>query len=462
MSKGSGAGFKRGRPAGVILVSDEASRVAAAMLRRLLPDWQLRMVEDRAWLTEGADPDVAVGIVIPPLTLEQGAELWIERAAQARPDLLWTAVVGERHCEDPQFMRVVAATCHDFFVAPLTPIAASIPGILGHALGIARLRAQLRTPASGDAGDHGMVGNSPPMKRLDKLITKFAQADSPVMIGGESGTGKELVARAIHRASARKAGRFIVVNCGAIPENLFESELFGHVKGAFTGALKDREGKVAIADGGTLFLDEIGDLSLAHQVKLLRFLQDGSYEPVGSSHSSRVDVRIVAATHVDLTAAVRDQRFREDLFYRLSVLPMQVPPLRARGQDIELLAEHFLAQPRLSASAKARSFSRDARQALYLHQWPGNVRELINRVGKAAIMAEGPLITPGDLDLPNVLTEAGASVVNLQEAREHAERQAVEQALRDSSFNVSQAAGMLGVSRMTIYRLLDKHGIEID
>lgn len=462
MSKGSGTAFRSGRQAAVILVSDETSWVVAAMLRRLLPDWQLWTVNDRAGLTKGVGPDAVVGIVIPPLNLEEDTALWIERATQARSELLWTAVVSERHCEDGHFMRVVTTTCHDFFVTPLEPMAVSLPSIFGHAAGISRLRAQLRTHAGGDARASDMVGRSPPMQQLDKLIATFAQTDAPVMIGGESGTGKELVARAIHRSSRRRERPFVAVNCGAIPENLFESELFGHVKGAFTGALKDRQGKVAIADGGVLFLDEIGELSLAHQVKFLRFIQDGSFEPVGSSHSLRADVRIVAATHVDLLVAVREQRFREDLFYRLNVLPIQVPPLRERGQDIELLAEHFLAQARAKAAVKARGFSSDARRALHLHRWAGNVRELINRVSRAAIMAEGPLITPEDLDLPHPHTQASASVINLQEARERAEREAIEQALRSSSFNVSQAANMLGVSRMTIYRLLEKHGIRID
>lgn len=453
--------FRGGKPSFLALARDYAGREILATLRCLLPDWRCVPADDDAALGPGKDTAAFVAVLVVPKEVGQAELDWVERARSTAPELLWIAVLNPDHLANVPLMKAVTAVCHDFFTTPLEIAADKLRAVLAHAAGFARLRAQLCQHDDGDEKTD-MVARCPAMRRIDALVRKFAAVDAPVMIGGESGAGKELVARAIHRASRRSGGPFVAVNCGAIPENLFESELFGHVKGAFTGALKDRQGKVAIADGGVLFLDEIGDLSVTHQVKILRFLQDGSFEPVGSPHALRVDVRIIAATHVDLAAAVREQRFREDLFYRLNVLPMRVPPLRERGQDIELLAEHFLAQARLKTSAKARGFSAEARQALHLHRWPGNVRELINRVSKAAIMAEGPLITPEDLDLPHPLAEARASVVNLQETRERAERQAVEQALRNSSFNVTQAASMLGVSRMTIYRLLEKHGIRID
>jgi two-component system, NtrC family, response regulator HydG len=453
--------FKNKEIKSLILISDKQSQGTASALRRLLPHWTWRVEDDPARLPEQLDPDTPVGILIAPQALDAGTLAWVERATQSCPGMLWIAIVGEHHCADPDFMRVVAATCHDFITTPLADAADLIPGLLAHAVRLARLRAHLLHGQSGRDEMADMVGSSPPMKRLGRLIPKFARADAPVMICGESGTGKELVARAIHRASARAAGPFVALNCGAIPENLLESELFGHVRGAFTGAVQDRAGRAELADGGTLFLDEIGDLPLSHQVKILRFLQEGCFERVGSGRSIRVDVRIVAATHRDLEAGVQAQTFREDLFYRLNVLRIEVPPLHERGADIESLAEHFLAQARAKTGTTASGFSIEARQALRRYRWPGNVRELINRVSKAAILAEGSLISPADLDLPDPREPGGARVINLQETREQAERAAVESALRDADYNISRAASLLGVSRMTIYRLLDKHGIEI-
>ncbi|MGE3297542.1 MAG: sigma-54 interaction domain-containing protein [Porticoccaceae bacterium] len=461
MSKTSSTAFKDDKLSAVLLVTDKASQAIATAFQQLLPHWQWQVLDGCSGLSGVVDPDALVGFIIAPQNLDQGACLWAERVTQSCHGLLWIAIVGEHHCADLDFMRVVAATCHDFITTPLEQVAELLPGMLGHAAGLARLRAQLLDGGGRPADLPAMVGSSPPMKRLSRLTAKFARADAPVMICGESGTGKELVAQAIHRASARADGPFVAINCGAIPENLLESELFGHVKGAFTGAVQDRAGRAELADGGTLFLDEIGDLPLSHQVKILRFLQEGRFERVGSGRCIQVDVRIVAATHRDLEAGVQAQTFREDLFYRLNVLRIEVPPLRERGADIESLAEHFLAQARAKTNTTANGFSAEARLALRGYRWPGNVRELINRVSKAAILAEGSLINPADLDLPIPREPGGARIINLQETREQAERAAVESALRDADYNISRAASLLGVSRMTIYRLLDKHGIEI-
>lgn len=426
------------------------------------PYWEWRIADERSGLLDTAVSTACVGIVVPPRSCDQDGALWIERATQANPKLLWIAVIGESQRADPAFMKVVAATCYNFVTTPLEPIAASLPRILGHAAGVARLRSQLLDRPDHNAQVPGMIGNCEPMKRARNLIAKFARVDSPVMIGGESGTGKELVAQAIHQMSARAQGPFVALNCGAIPDNLMETELFGHVKGAFTGAVQDRAGRAELAHGGTLFLDEIGDLPLSHQVKLLRFVQEGCFERVGSSRSTRVDVRIVSATHIDLEAAVKAQTFREDLFYRLNVLQLKVPPLRERGKDVALLAEHFLAQVQHKTPTVANGFSADALVALSAYHWPGNVRELINRVSKAAVMAEATLITPENLGLPDPREPSSGSVVSLFESRERAERIAVAHALRDCGNNVSQAALVLGVSRMTIYRLLEKHDIKLD
>ncbi len=454
--------FRTGSKGLAILVGDDSARHTAAALRRLLPDWRWALADCCSDLPNGVGVDVFVGFVIVPQVVDREALAWFEEIGQSCRDLLWIAVLDTHHLDNPELMKAVAAICHDFITTPVEGAAQSVQGMIAHAVGFAQLRAQLWRATSETETEVGeLIGRSPAMKRLRNLVAKFAKAATPVMLCGESGTGKELVARAIHQASPRANGPFVAVNCGAIPENLFESELFGHVRGAFTGAVRDRQGRAAVADGGTLLLDEIGDLALTHQVKILRFLQEGCFEPVGSPHSIKVDVRIIAATHVDLGNAVRAQKFREDLFYRLNVLQLTVPALRERGGDIAVLAEHFLACARSKTPTPARAFSSDALTALGRYSWPGNVRELINRVNKAVVMAERPLITAEDLDLPNPDESTGARIINLQETRERAERQAIEQALRDSNFNVSQAASLLGVSRMTIYRLIEKHGIDV-
>lgn len=454
--------FRSGGTGLAVLVRDDSARRTAATLRRLLPDWQWDQAERCGDLRAGIDAGTFVGFVIPPQSMGREDLAWFEAIGQSCRDLLWIAVLDASHLENPELMKVVAAVCHDFITAPVEGAAPLVRGIVSHAAGFAQMRAQLRNDTeTGAVEATEMIGRSPPMKKLRKLVAKYAVAEIPVMIFGESGTGKELVARAIHQASPRSGGPFIAVNCGAIPENLLESELFGHVRGAFTGAVRDRQGRAALADGGTLFLDEIGDLALAHQVKILRFLQEGCFEPVGSPHSIAVNVRIIAATNADLNSAVAAQAFREDLFYRLHALSLTVPSLRERGADIALLAEHFLVRAQEKVPAVARGFSSDALIALGRYAWPGNVRELINRIHKAVVMAEGALITPDDLDLPEPCDSRGARIINLQEARESAERQAIEQALRDSKFNVSQAADRLGVSRMTIYRLIEKHRIDV-
>lgn len=237
------------------------------------------------------------------------------------------------------------------------------------------------------------------MLALYAAIDKIACAHAPVLITGESGVGKELAALAIHRASSRHAGAFIPVNCGAIPDTLIETHLFGHDKGAFTGAYNKQIGSIAAADGGTILLDEIGDLPITSQASLLRFLQESTVARIGSTRQTRIDARVIAATHVDLATAVRAGRFREELFYRLNVLPVDVPPLRERSTDIIPLANHIFEGNRVGKAPGVRGFSADARAAMQRHFWPGNIRELINRIHRAMVMCDGPLITAKDLQL---------------------------------------------------------------
>ena len=304
--------------------------------------------------------------------------------------------------------------------------------------------------------DLGIVGRSQPMQEVFKMIGQLAGSDATALITGESGTGKELVARAIYQNSQRNDKSYLPINCAAIPESLLESELFGHEKGSFTGAGSQRIGKFEQCDKGTLFLDEIGDLPLESQASLLRFLQEGKIERLGAHVSVPVDVRVICATHVDMETALREGRFREDLYHRLCVLKIEEPPLRARGKDIEVLARHMLERFKGDAHRRLRGFSPDAVASLYGYSWPGNVRELINRVRRAIVMSEGRMITAADLELNDFATLAP---VSLLEAREAAERQAIEQALLRHRGRFADAARELGVSRVTLYRLMCAHGM---
>jgi len=308
----------------------------------------------------------------------------------------------------------------------------------------------------------GIIGESELIKKLLRDIGKIARADAPVLISGDSGTGKELIARAIHQNNPHRAENpFVVVNCGAIATDLIESELFGHLKGAFTGADKSTIGRIASADGGTLFLDEIADLPLSHQVKLLRFLQEGSIDPVGSHRSKQVDVRVVAASHVKLEDAVNSGNFREDLFFRLNVLNLHSPRLAERKGDIEILAYHYLRLFLTSTVSPARDFSCEALVALKCHNWPGNIRELINRIQKALVMCDGNFVEPEDLGLDRPVQRPNADVIDLESVRQAAERKALENALDHAGNNISKAARALSVSRMTLYRLLNKHKLRV-
>jgi two-component system NtrC family response regulator len=300
-----------------------------------------------------------------------------------------------------------------------------------------------------------ILGATPTMREIFTLIQRVAKADATVLIQGESGTGKELIARAIHRRSLRQKGPFVPINCGAIPETLLESELFGHERGAFTGAHIQRMGKLEQADEGTLFLDEIGELTLPLQVKLLRFLQERTIERIGGRQSIQLNLRVIAATHQNLRSQLEHGLIREDLFYRISVVTIQVPPLRERAEDIVLLANAFL---RRGAQHRSKlRFSADAQRALMAYSWPGNVRELENKVSRAMILAHGHVIEPTDLDLERAVIEDG--VASLREIRNHAEREALVEALNRNRGNISQAAQQLRITRPTFHGLLEKHQI---
>jgi len=319
---------------------------------------------------------------------------------------------------------------------------------------ILRVKSQSASPVA------GIIGSSPQMVALLQTIEKVAPTNASVLLLGESGTGKELLARAIHALSPRSAGPFVPLSCAAIPETLFESELFGHERGAFTGAVKQTLGKIECADGGTLFLDEIGDVPQPIQVKLLRFLQDQIVERVGGRRPIQLDVRVVCATHQNLSHLIGNGRFREDLFYRINEVGVMVPALRERIGDVTLLANYFLKRFAAEFNRPVCAFAPAALAAIETHPWPGNVRELENRVKRATIMASGSIVRAEDLDLDGS-SELRPSL-DLRGARLRAEVQVLRQALSQTGSNVSKAAKLLGISRPTLYELMRQHGIGQD
>ena len=310
------------------------------------------------------------------------------------------------------------------------------------------LRKRLRQASQGQ-----IIGGCAPMKRMFKVLRRVAPTDLSVLVLGETGTGKELVAREVHRLSPRNDGSFIAINCGAIPENLLESELFGHKRGAFTGAVTDKVGKVEAASGGTLFLDEIGEMPMNLQVKLLRVLQERVIERVGELKPRPVDIRVVAATNKDLQELIKDGTFREDLYYRLNEIAVQLPPLRERGDDIEVLGQYFLNKYREQYEASARGFTNQTLLAMKNYFWPGNVRELENRIKKAAIMSDRALLAPEDMGLDS----AGKREIKpLAEAQEDFKLDYIRKALELNNWNKAQTARDLGVDARTVFRYIEK------
>ncbi|WP_454065063.1 PEP-CTERM-box response regulator transcription factor [Candidatus Nitrospira salsa] len=305
---------------------------------------------------------------------------------------------------------------------------------------------------------HEIIGSSPSMEKVFDTIRRVATSDVSVLVVGESGTGKELIARAIHHQSERRDGSFVAINCGAIPETLLESELFGHEKGSFTGAHLQRKGRVELAQGGTLFLDEIGELSTALQVKLLRVLQERCIERVGGRVEIPVDARVIAATNLDLQEAMKDGRFREDLYWRLNTVTITAPPLRDRGADIMVIAKSLLQRFADEARRKIAGFSREAVEAIERYAWPGNVRELENRIRRAVTLSDHSRLIPSDLDLEE--PKEFAERTTLKEARDAVEKCLVEQTLTKTSGNITKAAVILGVSRPTLHDLISRHNIQ--
>lgn len=375
------------------------------------------------------------------------------------PHLKWVAVLQKSTLENVKARQMISQYFYDYHHLPVD--SQRLQTVLGHAYGKAQLARQLiedRAVKQQLGVKEGLIGDSAAIMGLRGQLKKVARVDTPILITGESGTGKELAANLIHQSSLRAAGPFIAVNCAALPANLIQAELFGYEKGAFTGAYKQKIGLIEAANTGTIFLDEIGDLPPDMQITLLRFLELHTIERVGGVESIPVDVRVIAATNVDLHRAIEQNMFREDLYYRLKVLHLHIPSLCQRGQDLEMLANHFINRFRDSNSTQIQGLSHSAVKTMYSYPWPGNIRELMNNIRSALVMSDGPLIMPEDLGLERRAMRR--FVRTLEEARATAEKAAILNAFENAGSNITHAAEYLEISRGTLYRLMEKHAIE--
>jgi two-component system NtrC family response regulator len=443
-----------------LLIVEDDEDLRTQMKWALAQDYDILLAEDRpsavALIKKEKPAVVTLDLGLPPLPagVEEGFAT-LDEILNEHGDVKVIIVTGRGEKENA--LRAVAKGAYDFFYKPIQLDELKV--VLRRAFNLYQLEQEqqaLQNRLNGDTFE-GMIGTCQKMQEVFSLVRKVATTDIPVLITGESGTGKELVARALHRLSLRHSNPFIVINCGAIPENLLESELFGHEKGAFTGAHVQRKGRFEMADRGTLFLDEIGELPLLLQVKLLRFLQEHVVERVGGREQIDVDTRIIAATNRDLREAMTEGSFREDLYFRLGVIPIALPPLRERELDVVLLAKSFLDRYANENRKKVTGFNDQAIVSLTQYDWPGNVRELENRLKHAVIMANGTKITPADLKMGEA--NLRFHKMSLKEAREALEKELVTKALARNNGNLTKAAAELGVSRPTMYDLMEKFGI---
>jgi DNA-binding NtrC family response regulator len=428
---------------------------ACALLDQAMDDWDIRSVSNLGEAGRELRSDgYLVGLLVHDREQHRPAE--VDTFLRRHSHMQWVGVFNPRDLESGPCRDLVVEHLCDYHTAPVDPV--RLAHTLGHAHGWAMLRRRPNNPgAPGTDPASPLIGTCDAIARLRAQVSRVAKVAAPVLIWGESGSGKELTAQAIHAQSDRAAGPFVPINCGAIAPSLIHSELFGYERGAFTGATRGKAGLIESADGGTLFLDEIGDLPRDLQANLLRFLQEKTICRLGSTRNIRVDVRVIAASHVQLQQAVASGAFREDLYYRLAVLPVTVPPLRERREDLVTLAEHFFRVYASEKSPRLKGFSNRAIEAILDHDWPGNVRELINRVRRALVMSDGRLIMPDDLGLTRGI--AVPTPAALDDTRMRSERRALRECLDRSGHNVSRAARDLGVSRTTMYRLLSKHGM---
>ncbi|MEE4606048.1 MAG: PEP-CTERM-box response regulator transcription factor [Desulfobacteraceae bacterium] len=450
-----------------LLIIEDENSVAKQLRWGLDKDYDITAVSDadqaRPLLASGAFPVATLDLGLPPYpdTPRRGFEL-LEEISSMAPHTRVIVITG--NAEEENAVKAIALGAADFCAKPIDLKLLKI--ILSRTFRISELeeanrRLQQQAIQSGSLG--GMLGVSPVMEDMFKRIKHISKTDYPVLITGNTGTGKEMAACAVHNLSQRAEKPLVIINCGAIPDNLLESELFGHEKGAFTGAAGRKIGKFEQADQGTIFLDEIGELPLLLQVKILRFLQESTIERLGGTKTITLNARIIAATNMNLEEAVKQGTFRDDLYYRLNVVPLRIPDLNERSEDILLLAHSFLQEETRNLQREQTSFSPAAIAALTAHDWPGNIRELQNRIRRALGTTMDRVITPVDLGFEKIpLKQEAQKLATLKEAREAAEIKAVRRALAFSGNNISQAAKLLEISRPTLHDLLKKHGISTD
>ena len=449
-----------GGPARVLVVEDDPG--IRKQLKWSLDGYEVHLAESREKaidvlrLVEPAVVLLDLGLPPDPGGVTEGLAT-LEAILDLAPATKVVVITGNDAREHA--LAAVGLGAYDFYNKPID--ADALGQVVSRALRLSELEAENRRLAAAvpDSPLDGVIAVSETMVRVCRDVEKVAPLDISTMLLGESGTGKEVLAKALHRLSPRAEGRLVAINCAAIPAELLESELFGHEKGAFTGADRQSIGKFELAHGGTLFLDEIGDLSFDLQAKLLRFLQERTIERVGGKKEIAVDTRVICATHQDLHAAIDRKLFREDLYYRLGEITITIPPLRDRVADIGVLGRAFLTRFSVDMSRPAKRFTQAALEAMANHRWPGNIRELENRVKRAVVMAEGATVGPVDLGL--VDAEPEDSALNLRAVRERAELGALRHAMARAENNVSRAARLLGVSRPTLYDLLNRHGFDV-
>jgi len=448
-----------------ILIVDDDEAIRTQMKWALSEHYEVHFAEDRKAAGEGFETNspavTLLDLGLPPRPNE------CDEGLAALSDILAIdntakVIIISGQSEKQNAIEAVGAGAYDFLCKPVEMEELRL--LLRRCIHVTDLEKEYHKLQQSQRADvfEDMLGTSPQMQAVFAFIRKVAATNAPVLLLGESGTGKEMAAAAIHRRSTRKEGPFVAINCNAIPENLLESELFGHEKGAFTGAHVQRKGLLETASGGTLFLDEIGELPPAIQVKLLRFLQEHRLQRVGGRQEIQVDTRLVAATNADLKELINNGKFREDLYFRLAVVTIRLLPLRERGEDVGFLAREFLQRYAGQNGQAKMVFAPDALRAMNRYSWPGNVRELQNRVKRGVIMASGSRVSAKDLELDDEKGLAASSATTLKQAREHVEREMVEQALKKNSGKITSAAADLGISRPTLYELMEKLGISKD
>jgi len=444
-----------------LLIVDDDEEIRTQMRWALAAEYDVALAGDRAQAMEAFEQHqplvVLLDLGLPPRPNDPEEGLATLSAILAR-DSSVKVIIASGQGEKENALRAVGSGAYDFLTKPVDPEELKL--ILRRCVYVAQLEREFHQLQHRQRAEEfaGMLGTSPAMQAVFDGIRKVAGTSATVLLLGESGTGKEVAANAIHHHSRSKDGPFVAINCNALPESLLESELFGHEKGSFTGAHIQRKGLFETAEGGTLFLDEIGDLTPSLQVKLLRTLQERKIQRVGGRHEIPVDTRVVAATNADLHAAIASGKFREDLYFRLAVVTLQIPPLREREGDAVLVATEFLRRFAAESGKEGLNFSPEALKAIAGYSWPGNIREMQNRVRRAVIMADKKRLTVEDLELASG-TEAPAAMT-LKDAREALERRMVLHALQQHKGKISPAAAALGVSRPTFYELMDKLGIQ--